>query len=74
MKADHVLMILGLLIIAMVATQTVWHRSSAQAMVGHNCALFYGSLGTGAERQCRIKMLQQHSLSSDAQMFGDGSP
>lgn len=66
MKADHILILLGLLIIVLVATQALWQRNTVQAMADRDCALFYRSAGNDIEQQCRVKLLQQHSMNDGA--------
>ncbi|MBV9824705.1 MAG: hypothetical protein JO001_03340 [Alphaproteobacteria bacterium] len=34
------------------------------AMIDHNCALFYGSLGPEAEHDCEVQMRRRHNLST----------
>jgi hypothetical protein len=65
MKADHIMIILGIFIIVMVATQTIWQKSDPVGMVDRNCALFYRDLGHEAEQHCKTEMMEQHSLRSD---------
>jgi hypothetical protein len=74
MKADYILIILGVLIVGMVATQAVGQRPDPEEMVSRNCALFYGPLGEDAEQHCRLEMMQQHSLRSAADPVAGAAP
>jgi len=61
-KADHVLTFLSVLVLTMMVAGISYRASDPRYVVRHDCALFYGPSGPEAERDCRLKMFQSHSL------------
>ena len=56
------LLVLGMVIVGFVATQTMVIRPDPVDVVERDCALFYGPIGKDAEEHCRTIMLEQHLL------------
>ena len=73
MKADHVLTVLGILIIGLVLTQFVSFRSDPIKTVEHECAFFYRQISPEAESRCRSEMRRMHSLTELKPSATDGA-
>jgi hypothetical protein len=60
--ADHILFALSLCVIAMIAATIPRSAVDPLLTVDQDCALFYGTSGPEAERDCRANMLRSQLM------------